>query len=142
MKSSNKYCHVYILYRLAWQLLKKLTTRKPTIFSSKGVISSEVEQNSDCVSEGATDVSDDENASSSSRLTSKSRLCQKGTFHPKLFQFESKDYGISNLNGGSPIGFFKLFFDRRLIQTIVDETTHGVNFCEKNAFPKCVSSCL
>jgi hypothetical protein len=40
----------------------------------------------------------------------------------KLFQFESNNCGITgSLNEDSPLDLFKLFFDQKLIQIIVDE---------------------
>ena len=52
-----------------------------------------------------------------------SRSWQKGNFQPTLFQLQDNNCGITiDLTDSSPLEIFKLFFDQKLIQMIVDET--------------------
>ena len=73
--------------------------------------------------ESPPEFSDEEDVPSSCSSISTSRLWTKWNFKPKLFQFQNNDCGIAcDLNGESPIDFFNLFFDEKLIHIIVDET--------------------
>jgi hypothetical protein len=55
-----------------------------------------------------------------------SRNWRKGNFNPRLFNFDSSSCGLSskikNLTLETPLDFFELFFDRRLLEIIVKET--------------------
>jgi hypothetical protein len=54
------------------------------------------------------------------------RNWRKGNFNPRLFNFDSSDCGLSsrikNLTLETPLDFFELFFDRKLLEIIVKET--------------------
>ena len=54
------------------------------------------------------------------------RNWRKGNFNPRLFSFDSSDCGLSsrikNLTLETPLDFFELFFDRKLLEIIVKET--------------------
>jgi hypothetical protein len=86
---------------------------------------SEIGEHSSSDSGSDIEISDDDNIFSTARSSRSSSLrsWQKGNFRPKLFQFQSNNCGISaNLSGDSPLDLFKLFFDQKLIQIIVNET--------------------
>lgn len=72
--------------------------------------------------ESLTGAFDDEDISSSGSSTGTSRIWTNSRLKPKLFQFQNDGCGSAcDLNGKSTLGFFKLFFDRKLIQIIADE---------------------
>jgi hypothetical protein len=75
--------------------------------------------------ENEMEVSGDENDSSRNHSNCTPRLWQKRIFKPKLFNFQSNHCGITtNLDDHSPLDLFKLFFDQKLVQFIVDETNN------------------
>ncbi|CAF3014252.1 unnamed protein product [Rotaria sp. Silwood2] len=60
------------------------------------------------------------------KFSTTSRNWRKGNFNPRLFNFDSRSCGLSskikNLTLETPLDFFELFFDRRLLEIIVKET--------------------
>jgi len=97
----------------------------------------ETSEYSDPNVESPPEVSDDEDVPSSCSSICTSRLWTKSNFKPKLFQFQNNDCGIvCDLNGESPLDFFKLFFDEKLIHIIIDET----NKFQVNSSDKHISS--
>jgi len=83
----------------------------------------ETSERSDPDTNNEIEMSEDENTSSLINLNRSSRSWQKAIFRPKLFNFQSNHCRIiGNLNENSPLDIFKLFFDQKLIQFIVDET--------------------
>ncbi|CAF3152996.1 unnamed protein product [Rotaria sp. Silwood2] len=95
---------------------------------------SETSEYSDPNIESPTEVFDDEDVPSSRSSTCTSRLWITSNFKPKLFQFQNDGCGIAcDLNGESPLDFFKLFFDQKLIHITVDETNKfQVNSSDKH----------
>ncbi|CAF1141189.1 unnamed protein product [Rotaria sordida] len=69
---------------------------------------------------------DEEYTASFEKISTTRRNLRKGNFNPRLFSFDSSSCELSstikNLALETPLDFFKLFFDRRLLETIVKET--------------------
>ncbi|CAF0987348.1 unnamed protein product [Rotaria sordida] len=69
---------------------------------------------------------DEEYTASFEKISTTRRNLRKGNFNPRLFSFDSSScelsFTIKNLALETPFDFFKLFFDRRLLETIVKET--------------------
>jgi hypothetical protein len=69
---------------------------------------------------------EEEFTASFENLSTASRKWRKGSFNPRLFSFDSSGCGLSsaikNLTLETPLDFFELFFDRRLLEMIVKET--------------------
>ena len=66
---------------------------------------------------------DEEFTASFEKISTTRRNWRKGNFNPRLFTFDSSSCGLSstikNLALEKPVGFFELFFDRRLLKTII-----------------------
>jgi len=69
---------------------------------------------------------DEEFTASFEKISTTRRNWRKGNFNPRLFSFDSSSCGLSstikNLALETSLDFFELFFDRRLLETIVKET--------------------
>ena len=119
--------------------------QKPNREITEHIMDSESRNESEDYSYDESSDGDEYNSNVKEELTASfenvsttSRKWRKGNFNPRLFSFDSSSCGLSstikNLTLETPLDFFELFFDRKLLEMMVKEINRFHTNSERTSY--------